>query len=148
MPHDERITWLLWTAQQSVRTALTKIMGYRRLHHYWLLAPLAEFGPHTHKELAKRLRVKQSQMSQYADELEGRGWITRTTSKDKRYKSIELTDAGRKCVSELNLIFATAQKEIKKKFSAGEWREGLRFLYYLGNGSTNEGPNSHFGKSV
>ncbi|BAJ26667.1 MULTISPECIES: MarR family transcriptional regulator [Kitasatospora] len=84
-----------------------------RLHHHAALAALADFGPHTQRELAARLRLDPSDLAKAADLLDAAGWIDRTRDPaDRRRLTLTLTPAGRTRLAELQAGARAAQDEL------------------------------------
>ncbi|MFG1806745.1 MarR family winged helix-turn-helix transcriptional regulator [Streptomyces sp. NPDC049040] len=67
-----------------------------RLWHMAVLAALADFGPHSQRDLADRLTIDPSDIVKILDDLTAAGHVTRTRDPaDRRRVQVRLTPAGR-----------------------------------------------------
>jgi DNA-binding MarR family transcriptional regulator len=73
-----------------------------RLWHMAVLAALADFGPHTQRELAERLAIDPSDMVKVLDDLTSAGHVTRTRDPaDRRRLRVALTPEGGAALGDL-----------------------------------------------
>ncbi|MFI0720401.1 MarR family winged helix-turn-helix transcriptional regulator [Streptomyces sp. NPDC021224] len=90
-------TYLLSKTGKAARGRLTaRLAGQgRRLWHMAVLAALADFGPHTQRELAERLTIDPSDMVKVLDDLTAADHVTRTRDPaDRRRVRVTLTPSG------------------------------------------------------
>lgn len=80
----------------------------------------ADAGP-SQQQLAERLGMVPSRIVGYVDELESRGWITRSRDTvDRRVNVLTLTDAGRDAFGRVATISRDHEKRITAGLDAGE----------------------------
>ncbi|WP_031513969.1 MarR family winged helix-turn-helix transcriptional regulator [Streptomyces sp. NRRL F-5123] len=90
-------TYLLSRTGKTARGRLAAQLAGQglRLWHMAVLAALADFGPHTQRELAERLAIDPSDMVKVLDDLTAAGHVTRTRDPaDRRRIRVALTASG------------------------------------------------------
>ncbi|MFI0943542.1 MarR family winged helix-turn-helix transcriptional regulator [Streptomyces sp. NPDC021020] len=90
-------TYLLSKTGKAARGRLAAQLAAQglRLWHMAVLAALADFGPHTQRELAERLTIDPSDMVKVLDDLTAAGHVTRTRDPaDRRRVRVALTGSG------------------------------------------------------
>lgn len=90
-------TYLLSKTGKAARGRLAAQLAGQglRLWHMAVLAALADFGPHTQRELAERLAIDPSDMVKVLDDLTAAGHVTRTRDPaDRRRVRVALTASG------------------------------------------------------
>lgn len=90
-------TYLLSKTGKAARGRLAAQLAGQglRLWHMAVLAALADFGPHTQRELAERLTIDPSDMVKVLDDLTAAGHVTRTRDPaDRRRVRVALTESG------------------------------------------------------
>lgn len=99
-----------------------------RLWHFAVLAALADFGPHSQRDLSARLNVDVSDMAKVIDQLAVDARIDRVRDEaDRRRVLVSLTDRGRELLAELQREAADVDRELLSGLSARE-RKQLRAL--------------------
>ncbi|WP_333769998.1 MarR family winged helix-turn-helix transcriptional regulator [Streptomyces sp. IBSBF 2435] len=97
-------TYLLSRTGKDARGRLAAELSARglRLWHMAVLAALADFGPHSQRDLAERLAIDPSDIVKVLDDLAGAGHVTRTRDPvDRRRLRVCLTPDGRAALSSL-----------------------------------------------
>ncbi|MFI0896255.1 MarR family winged helix-turn-helix transcriptional regulator [Streptomyces sp. NPDC020983] len=90
-------TYLLSRTGKAARGRLAARLAEQglRLWHMAVLAALADFGPHTQRELAERLAIDPSDIVKVLDDLAAAGHVTRTRDPaDRRRVRVTLTPSG------------------------------------------------------
>ncbi|NUS16608.1 MAG: winged helix-turn-helix transcriptional regulator [Streptomyces sp.] len=96
-------TYLLSKTGKAARGRLAAELAAQglRLWHMAVLAALADFGPHTQRELAVRLAIDPSDMVKVLDDLTSAGHVTRTRDPDDRRRlRVALTPGGRSALAD------------------------------------------------
>ncbi|MEV4560222.1 MarR family winged helix-turn-helix transcriptional regulator [Kitasatospora sp. NPDC049285] len=109
-----------------------------RLFHLAMLAALADFGPHTQRDLARRLGLDPSDLAKAADQLAAAGHLDRTRDPaDRRRLTLTLTTAGRTRLAELTAEAEAVQAELLAPLDAAERVQLHALLLRLYGGSGN-----------
>lgn len=75
----------------------------------------------TQKQLADKMSLKEPSVVRLLDKMERLGWITRTSSEnDKRTKTLELTESGKKIEREMLVIAETFRNDVIQDISADD----------------------------
>lgn len=132
MPTDEPTTpptltaltaYLLSRTGKTARGRLAARLAEQglRLWHMAVLAALADFGPHTQRELAERLTIDPSDMVKVLDDLTAAGHVTRTRDPaDRRRLRVAPTPAGRTALAALVAEAEAVQDEQLAALSPAE----------------------------
>ncbi|NUR71679.1 MAG: MarR family transcriptional regulator [Hamadaea sp.] len=95
-----------------------------RLWHFAVLAALADFGPHSQRDLSVRLTVDVSDMAKVLDQLTADDRIDRVRdSADRRRMLVSLTDQGRELLEELRRDAAEVDRELLSALTAAERKQ-------------------------
>ncbi|MBP2702535.1 winged helix-turn-helix transcriptional regulator [Microbispora sp. RL4-1S] len=124
-------TYLLSLTGKAARGRLSDRLASRglRLWHMAVLAALADFGPHTQRDLCARLSVDPSDMAKIVEQLAGFGQIERTRDPaDRRRVSVGLTDTGRRALTELVGEARAVQDEMLAPLTGDERAQLHSFL--------------------
>ncbi|MER5639016.1 MarR family winged helix-turn-helix transcriptional regulator [Kitasatospora sp. NPDC002227] len=116
-------TYLLSRTGKSARTRFTARLADRglRLWHMAVLAALADFGPHSQRELAERLAIDPSDIVKILDELGTGGHVERARdTTDRRRFSVSLTDPGRALLATLTAEAEQVQEQVLAPLSPTE----------------------------
>ncbi|WP_189271615.1 MarR family winged helix-turn-helix transcriptional regulator [Kitasatospora griseola] len=119
----ELTTYLLSRVGKDARNRLAELLAADglRLHHHAALAALADFGPHTQRDLATRLRLDPSDLAKAADQLAAAGWLDRTRDPaDRRRLTLTLTPAGATRLAELDALARDVQDAVLAPLTAAE----------------------------
>ncbi|MFJ8441615.1 MarR family winged helix-turn-helix transcriptional regulator [Kitasatospora griseola] len=119
----ELTTYLLSRVGKDARNRLAELLAADglRLHHHAALAALADFGPHTQRDLATRLRLDPSDLAKAADQLAAAGWLDRTRDPaDRRRLTLTLTPAGATRLAELGALARDVQDTVLAPLTAAE----------------------------
>ncbi|MFD5562997.1 MarR family winged helix-turn-helix transcriptional regulator [Kitasatospora griseola] len=119
----ELTTYLLSRVGKDARNRLAELLAADglRLHHHAALAALADFGPHTQRDLATRLRLDPSDLAKAADQLAAAGWLDRTRDPaDRRRLTLTLTPVGAARLAELDALARDVQDAVLAPLTAAE----------------------------
>ncbi|MEU5693228.1 MarR family winged helix-turn-helix transcriptional regulator [Actinosynnema sp. NPDC020468] len=106
-------TYLLSQVGRSARATLAARLADRdaRLWHFAVLAALADFGPHTQRDLAARLSIHPSDMAKVLEDLTTSGQVARDRDPaDRRRVVVTPTRVGTKALA-AHLADATAVQD-------------------------------------
>jgi DNA-binding MarR family transcriptional regulator len=99
------------------------------LPHYAVLAALADFGPTSQQDLARRLDLDKSHMVKFIDHLERHALVARAPwPADRRRYSISLTSAGAELIAEIDPIARQSQRELLHALSDDEQTQLIQLL--------------------
>ncbi|MFB6890176.1 MarR family winged helix-turn-helix transcriptional regulator [Kitasatospora sp. NPDC056327] len=116
-------TYLLSRTGRAARGQLAERLARRglRLWDMAVLAALADFGPHSQRDLVRRLRIDPSDMAKVTDRLAAAGHVERTRdTADRRRVSVTVTGAGRALLAELQAEAHAVQDEVLAPLSPAE----------------------------
>jgi DNA-binding MarR family transcriptional regulator len=100
-----------------------------QLPHYAVLAALAELGPASQQDLARRLDLDKSHMVKFVDHLQQHDFVARAPSgTDRRSYSISLTRAGTELIAEIDPIARRSQRELLNALSDDEQAQLIDLL--------------------
>ncbi|MFD8599663.1 MarR family transcriptional regulator [Kitasatospora sp. NPDC059646] len=119
----ELTTYLLSKVGKDARNRLAELLAADglRLHHHAALAALADFGPHTQRDLAVRLRLDPSDLAKAADQLAAAGWLDRTRdAADRRRLTLSLTPAGAARLADLDTLAREVQNDVLAPLAPAE----------------------------
>ena len=95
-----------------------------RLWHFAVLAALADFGPHSQRDLSARLNVDVSDMAKVIDQLAADARVDRVRdSADRRRMLVSLTDRGRELLADLVREAGKVDRELLTGLSAAERKQ-------------------------
>jgi MarR family transcriptional regulator, lower aerobic nicotinate degradation pathway regulator len=116
-------TYLLSRTGKAARGRLADLLAARglRLWHMAVLAALADFGPHIHRDLARRLAIDPSDIVKVVDDLAAAGWVERARDgADRRRVIVTLTGSGREALAELHAGAVSVQDDLLAPLNAAE----------------------------
>ncbi|MHC3467094.1 MarR family winged helix-turn-helix transcriptional regulator [Streptomyces sp. 7R007] len=112
-----------------------------RLWHMAVLAALADFGPHTQRDLVARLGVDPSDMAKVVEQLAVAGYVERAREpRDRRRVSVSLTPAGRTALAGLDAEARALQDEILAPLTPQEREQLHDLLLRVQRGLTDRQP--------
>ncbi|MEV0273430.1 MarR family transcriptional regulator [Hamadaea sp. NPDC050747] len=95
-----------------------------RLWHFAVLAALADFGPHSQRDLSLRLSVDVSDMAKVIDQLAADSRIDRVRDEaDRRRVLVSLNDRGRDLLAALRRDAAEVDRELLSGLTAAERKQ-------------------------
>ena len=118
-------TYLLSRTGKAARGRHAEHLAARglRLWHMAVLAALADFGPHIHRDLARRLAIDPSDIVKVVDDLAAAGWVERARdAADRRRVVVTLTGPGRRALADLQAEAVSVQDEVLAPLTAAERR--------------------------
>jgi DNA-binding MarR family transcriptional regulator len=116
-------SWLLsQTALHSARLLTDRLADAgARGYHYRLLATLDESGPSSQADLGRRSGIHLGDVVAALNELESAGFVSRSPDPaDRRRNVVQVTDAGRTRLAELDERVTAVQDELLAPLSAEE----------------------------
>ncbi|MCX7635507.1 MAG: MarR family transcriptional regulator [Syntrophales bacterium] len=125
MPPDDRLIFLLFTAQNRLRTYLNGALnaaGVRvTIVQGGILFLLKQQNGRTMSELSQLVGVDNSTLTGLVDRLEKAGFVTRRMSAtDRRALLIDITDEGRQEAEKAKAVIRQVNEEIKRGFNTDE----------------------------
>jgi DNA-binding MarR family transcriptional regulator len=107
------------SAERLATAALADVGAHRR--QFAMLATLAEYGPISQIELARRCGIDQSDIVAALDGLEAGGMVTRSPDpSDRRRKSVAIRPAGRARLEQLGRVLDGVQDELLSSLTPAE----------------------------
>ncbi len=125
MAEDDRLIYLIFTAQQKLRTHLGNVMMRNNIRvtpaQAGILFLLAEKGGRTMSELSQILSIDNSTITGLVDRLEKAGLVRRNASpNDRRASHVYVSPAGIQEMEKAKKIVKKVNREIKDGFTAEE----------------------------
>lgn len=133
MPPDDRLIYLLFTAQQKLRTYLKKMMTKENVRvttaQAGILFLLKQKDGRTMSELSQILSIDNSTITGLVDRLEKTGLVRRNASPhDRRASHVFINPQGMEEVDKAKKVIRMVNQEIKNGFSAEELDSFNRIL--------------------
>ena len=133
MPPDDRLIYLLFTAQQKLRTYLKKMMTKENVRvttaQAGILFLLKQKDGRTMSELSQILSIDNSTITGLVDRLEKTGLVRRDASPhDRRASHVFINLQGIEEVDKAKRVIRMVNQEIKNGFSAEELESFNRIL--------------------
>jgi DNA-binding MarR family transcriptional regulator len=133
MPHDDRLIYLLFTAQQKLRTYLKKMMTKENVRvttaQAGILFLLKQKDGRTMSELSQILSIDNSTITGLVDRLEKTGLVRRDASPhDRRASHVFINPQGIEEVDKAKRVIKMVNQKIKNGFSAEELESFNRIL--------------------
>lgn len=125
MPADDRLIYLVFTAQQKLRTYLKKIMLKENVKvtaaQAGILFLLKQRDGRTMSELSQILSIDNSTITGLVDRLEKTGLVRRNAgTHDRRASHVFINSQGVEEVDKAKKVIRMVNQEIKNGFSADE----------------------------
>jgi len=133
MPPDDRLIYLLFTAQQKLRTYLKKMMTKENVRvttaQAGILFLLKQKDGRTMSELSQILSIDNSTITGLVDRLEKTGLVRRNASPhDRRASHVFINPQGIEEVDKAKKVIRMVNQEIKNGFSVEEVESFNRIL--------------------
>ena len=133
MPPDDRLIYLLFTAQQKLRTYLKKMMTKENVRvttaQAGILFLLKQKDGRTMSELSQILSIDNSTITGLVDRLEKTGLVRRDASPhDRRASHVFINPQGIEEMDKAKRVIRMVNQEIKNGFSAEELESFNRIL--------------------
>ena len=133
MPPDDRLIYLIFTAQQKLRTYLKKMMVKENVKvtpaQAGILFLLKQKDGRTMSELSQILSIDNSTITGLVDRLERTGLVRRDASPhDRRASHVFVNPEGIEEVDKAKKVIRTVNQEIKNGFSAADLESFNRIL--------------------
>jgi DNA-binding MarR family transcriptional regulator len=116
-------TWLLGRVHGDAKQMIAPRLAERglHLHHYAVLACIAEFAPLSQQQVCERLGVDRADMVTVVDHLEAQELVSRTRdAADRRRYILAVTPRGRDKLAEADEIVAEVTGEFFAALTADE----------------------------
>ena len=133
MPPDDRLIYLLFTAQQKLRTHLKRMMTKENVRvttaQAGILFLLKQKDGRTMSELSQILSIDNSTITGLVDRLEKTGLVRRDASPhDRRASHVFINPQGMEEMDKAKRVIRMVNQEIKNGFSAEELESFNRIL--------------------
>jgi len=133
MPPDDRLIYLLFTAQQKLRTYLKKKMTKENVRvtaaQAGILFLLKQKNGRTMGELSQIISIDNSTITGLVDRLEKTGLVRRDASPhDRRASHVFINSQGLDEVDKAKRVIRAVNQEIKNGFSAADLESFNRIL--------------------
>ncbi|HVO66344.1 MAG TPA: MarR family transcriptional regulator [Syntrophales bacterium] len=133
MPSDDRLIYLIFTAQQKLRTHLTNIMNRENVKvtpaQAGILFLLSEKDGRTMSELSQILSIDNSTITGLVDRLEKVGLVRRKASpNDGRASFVHVSQQGIEEMNKAKRIVGRINQEIKNGFKPEELESFKKIL--------------------
>jgi MarR family transcriptional regulator, lower aerobic nicotinate degradation pathway regulator len=116
-------TWLLGRVHSDAKRMIAPRLGERglHLHHYAVLACIAEFAPLSQQQVCERLDVDRADMVTIVDHLQAQKLVSRTRdAADRRRYILTVTPRGRDKLAEADEIVVEVTAEFFAALTADE----------------------------
>jgi DNA-binding MarR family transcriptional regulator len=125
MTTDDRLIYLLFTAQQKLRTYLNGNLVADSVKvtitQAGILFLLRQQDGRTMTELSQIMNLDNSTITGLIDRMEKSGFVTRNSSpSDRRLSHIFITPRGQEEANKAKVVIRRVNEEVKKGFSSGE----------------------------
>lgn len=133
MPTDDRLIYLIFTAQQKLRTHLSNVMIRENVRvtpaQAGILFLLKEKEGRTMSELSQILSIDNSTITGLVDRLEKAGLVWRDTSpNDRRASHVYVNPEGIQEMNKAKRVVMKVNQEIKDGFTAEELESFKKIL--------------------
>ena len=125
MPKDDRLIFLVFTAQQKLRTYLKNAMSGNGVTitpaQSGILFLLKKKDGQTMSELTQVLSIDNSTLTGLVDRLERAGFVTRNAGRlDRRASHVFITDRGGEEIDRAQAVIRRVNEQIKADFTESE----------------------------
>lgn len=125
MPTDDRLIYLLFTAQQKLRTHLNSSLvadGVKvTITQAGILFLLRQQDGRTMTELSQIMGLDNSTITGLIDRMEKSGFVTRNSNpSDRRLSHIYITPRGQDEAGKAKVVIRRVNEEVKKDFSSAD----------------------------
>ncbi|MGY1941239.1 MarR family winged helix-turn-helix transcriptional regulator [Nocardia gipuzkoensis] len=123
-------SWLISKASARAHRLIGEAMAAAggRAYHFAILATVEEFGPSSQVQIGQRCGIDQSDMHAMVAELAKQGHLKRAPDPtDRRRNLVELTEAGRRRLEDLDVALSAVQDKLFNTLSATD-RDRLTVL--------------------
>jgi len=125
MPADDRLIYLVFTAQQKLRTYLNNCLVAEGVKvttaQAGILFLLKQQNGRTMTELSQLIGLDNSTTTGLIDRLEKSGFVTRNSNpSDRRLSHIDITPRGADEANRAKAVIRRVNDEVKKGFTTGE----------------------------
>lgn len=133
MSNDDRLIYMIFTAQQKLRTHLKNALATEGIRvppaQAGILFLLKERDGQTMSELSQVLSIDNSTLTGLVDRLQKSGFVNRmASSKDRRISRIHVTPQGLEEIARAKTVIKKVNEEIKSGFSQQELNTFKRVL--------------------
>jgi len=143
MPTDDRLIYLVFTAQQKLRTYLNGCLvaeGVKvTIAQAGILFLLRQQDGRTMTELSQIMGLDNSTMTGMIDRMEKSSLVTRNSNpSDRRLSHIYITSRGQDEAARAKVVIRRVNEEVKKGFSSGDietFKDVLRSFFTKFNNS-------------
>ena len=147
MPPDDRFIYLIFTAQQKLRTHLGNVMLRENVRvtpaQAGILFLLAEKDGRTMSELSRILSIENSTLTGLVDRLEKAGLVRRDASPhDRRASHVHVSPEGLQEMKKARSVVVKVNREIKDGFTPEElasFKKILRSFFHKFDADSQQG---------
>ncbi|MCX5834406.1 MAG: MarR family transcriptional regulator [Deltaproteobacteria bacterium] len=136
MKKDDRLIYLIFTAQQKLRTYMKNVLVKENVKvttaQAGILFLLKQKNGQSMSALSQVLSVDNSTLTGLIDRLERSGFVRRNSNPgDRRALNIDITDAGVKELEKAKAVIRRINEEIKAGFSEQEMESFKKVLQHF-----------------
>lgn len=136
MKKDDRLIYLIFTAQQKLRTYIKNVMIKENVRvttaQAGILFLLKQKSGQSMSEMSQMLSIDNSTLTGLVDRLERSGFVRRNSNPgDRRALNIDITDAGIRELEKAKTVIGRINEEIKVGFSEQEMESFKRVLQHF-----------------
>lgn len=136
MKKDDRLIYLIFTAQQKLRTYMKNVLVKENVKvttaQAGILFLLKQKNGQSMSELSQVLSIDNSTLTGLIDRLERSGFVRRNSNPgDRRALNIDITDTGVKELEKAKVVIRRVNDEIKAGFSEQEMESFKKVLQHF-----------------
>jgi len=136
MKKDDRLIYLIFTAQQKLRTYMKNVMMKENVRvttaQAGILFLLKQRSGQSMSEMSHYLSIDNSTLTGLVDRLERAGFVRRNSNPDdRRALNIDITDAGIRELERAKAVIRRINEEIKVGFSEQEMESFKKVLQHF-----------------
>ena len=136
MKKDDRLIYLIFTAQQKLRTYMKNVLMKENVRvttaQAGILFLLKQKSGQSMSELSQVLSIDNSTLTGLIDRLERSGFVRRNSNPgDRRALNIDITDTGLRELEKAKAVIRRINEEIKAGFSEQEMESFKKVLQHF-----------------
>ncbi len=136
MKRDDRLIYLIFTAQQKLRTYMKNVLMKENVQvtvaQAGILFLLKQKSGQSMSDVSKLLSIDNSTLTGLVDRLERAGFVRRNSNPgDRRALNIDITDSGIRELEKAKTVIRRINEEIKSGFSEQEMESFKRVLQHF-----------------
>ena len=136
MKRDDRLIYLIFTAQQKLRTYMKNVMMKENVRvttaQAGILFLLKQKSGQSMSEMSQLLSIDNSTLTGLVDRLERAGFVRRNSNPgDRRTLNLDITEAGIRELERAKAVIRRINEEIKEGFSEQEMESFKKVLQHF-----------------